>query len=75
MSSHGIYFVEEDGSEGERHVDFVLTFSSLEDETESERLKRKVFLDSLREEGLQLQTKHGDTWNYVLIHAPHDVLM
>lgn len=65
-------------NDGKRSIDFVLAWKTAEERTTVERIKeikRAIFEDNLRTEGLELEDEDLDgDLHFVKIHAPLEVL-
>lgn len=70
--NEGLYF-----NDGKRSIDFVLAWKKAEERTTIERIKeikRCIFEDNLRHEGLELEIEDDGDLHFVKLHAPLEVL-
>lgn len=70
--NEGLYF-----NDGKRSIDFVLAWKTAVDRTTMEKIKeikRCIFEENLRHEGLELETETDGDLHFVKIHAPLEVL-
>lgn len=71
--NEGLYF-----NDGKRSIDFVVAWRKAVERTTEEKIreiKRAIFEENLRNEGLELETEQeGGDLHFVKIHAPLEVL-
>lgn len=64
-------------NDGKRSIDFVLAWKTAEERNTEEKMreiKRAIFEENLRNEGLELETEDTGDLHFVKLHAPLEVL-
>lgn len=63
-------------NDGERSIDFVMVWQSTDDQQEDElpSIKRSIFEENLKNEGLELEYESVENLHFVKIHVPIEVL-
>lgn len=64
-------------NDGKRSIDFVLAWKTADERNTDEKIreiKRAIFEENLRNEGLELETEEGGDLHFVKVHAPLEVL-
>lgn len=64
-------------NDGKRSIDFVIAWKTPDERNTEEKIKeikRAIFEENLRNEGLELETEDGNDLHFIKIHAPIEVL-